>query len=87
MVARNLAFDALLMRVGVEGGSTWRTSAPDRLIEGRYFYSNAGSARTFDIASDGRFLMVKPLATSASYNQLVIVQNWQEELKRRAPNN
>ena len=81
-----VASDALLMRVGVEGGSTWRTSAPDRLIEGRYFYSNAGSARTFDVASDGRFLMVKPLATSASYNQLVIVQNWHEELKRLVPN-
>jgi serine/threonine-protein kinase len=38
---------------------------------------------SYDVARDGRFLMIEPLdATGAS---IVVVQNWFEELKRRVP--
>ena len=39
------------------------------------------------LPATGDFLMVKPLATVAMHNQRVIVQNWQEELKRLVPTN
>ena len=40
--------------------------------------------RQYDVAPDGRFLMLKREATSASPH-LVIVQNWLAELARRIP--
>ena len=41
---------------------------------------------TYDMTSDGqRFLMLKPKEQQAANNQIVIVQNWFEELKRRVP--
>jgi len=40
----------------------------------------------YDVSPDGqRFLMIKPTEQSSSLNQIVIVQNWFEELKRRVP--
>ena len=40
---------------------------------------------TYDVSTDGkRFLMVKQPANQAA-PQIVVVQNWTEELKRLAP--
>jgi hypothetical protein len=38
----------------------------------------------YDVASDGRFLMVKT-ADPAAYNRIHVVVNWFEELKRLVP--
>ena len=42
----------------------------------------------YDVAKDGRFLMVKPAAGSKVLDtnaNLVVVLNWSEELKRLVP--
>jgi len=40
----------------------------------------------YDASPDGqRFLMVKETEATAANNQIVVVQNWVEELKRRVP--
>jgi hypothetical protein len=42
----------------------------------------------FDVAPDGRFLMVKDGSGDAGTrtpNTLIVVQNWTEELKRLVP--
>jgi hypothetical protein len=40
----------------------------------------------YDAAPDGRLLMVKPVADDdGAPRQLVVVQNWFEELRRLAP--
>jgi hypothetical protein len=40
--------------------------------------------RLRDVSRDGkRFLMLKPAAEDASAREIVVVQNWNEELKRR----
>ena len=44
----------------------------------------------FDVASDGRFLMLKAGGGDAdpgTPDSLIVVQNWTEELKRRVPVN
>ena len=78
-----------MMSAPVESGSTFRAGNPTRLFAGRYFLAELQPGRTYDVSPDGqRFLMIKPVvgpdqpAPSAS---LVIVQNWQEELKRLVP--
>ena len=66
-------------------GSAWSASTPQKIVDGPYVTSSSGSGRTYDVSPDGRrFLMVKQPATRASA-QIVIVQNWFEELRRLVP--
>jgi hypothetical protein len=45
-----------------------------------------GSARSWDLGPDGRFLMIKlPSIDNDSSNDIVVVENWFDELKRLAP--
>ncbi len=50
---------------------------PDGIVPG----DNLG--RNFDVSDDGRFLMIK--MSDKSKDQLIVVHNWFEELKRLAP--
>lgn len=45
----------------------------------------AGSARSWDLGPDGRFLMARGPALNQASNEFVIVENWIEELKRLVP--
>jgi Tol biopolymer transport system component len=76
-----------LMAVAVDGGSTWRAGTPTRILEPRYFAGAGGiGGRTYDVSPDGqRFLMIRPASGSAP--NIIVVQNWTEELKRRLPTN
>jgi len=40
--------------------------------------------RTFDLASDGRFVTVEK-SNVKSFSSIVVVRNWGDEFKRRAP--
>jgi hypothetical protein len=84
-----VAPDGTLMRVLVEGGSTFRAGNPTKLFEGRYYMTEGGPGRQCDISSDGqRFLMIKRGGGSnqtAAPPGIVVVQHWFEELKRLVP--
>ena len=82
-----VAPDGALMRVAVAGGQTWTASAPTKVLEGRYVVSSGGNfPRNYDIAPDGqRFLMLKAGADANSAPQIVVVQHFDEELKRLVP--
>jgi hypothetical protein len=77
------------MRVGVERGPTWAAGTPTKLLNEGYFTVPGGNpGRTYDISPDGkRFLIVKAGGGSgqAAVPQIVVVQNWLEELKRLVP--
>jgi eukaryotic-like serine/threonine-protein kinase len=79
--------DGTLLRVQVEArGATWSAGAPMKLLERRYY--TGGIGRTYDVSADGkRFLMIKAPGTDASAAPpaLIVVQHWDEELKRLAP--
>jgi Tol biopolymer transport system component len=80
--------DGALLRVPVEAsGATWNAGTPMKLIEGRY-YTGDNAARAYDVSPDGqRFLMIKAPGSDASTTPpaLIVVQHWDEELKRLAP--
>ena len=84
-----LSLTGALMRVGVAPGPTWEAGAPTKLFEGRYGAAASQTGRTYDVAADGkRLLMIKPIESAdrtAERTSLVVVQNWQEELKRLVP--
>jgi len=77
-----------LLRVPVEAsGATWSAGTPMKLLEGRYV-TGGTLGRTYDVSPDGqRFLMIKAPVTDASAAPpaLIVVQHWDEELKRLVP--
>jgi hypothetical protein len=71
-------------------GTTWNAGTPAKLLEGRYYTAGAGGGigRTYDVSPDGqRFLLIKSLGTDANAASpaIIVVQHWDEELKRLVP--
>jgi Tol biopolymer transport system component len=61
-------------------------AVPMELFAGRYFADPSPYVRSYDVAKDGRFLMIQSeAAASSSSGSIVVVQNWIEELRRRVP--
>jgi hypothetical protein len=79
-----VSVDDLLMGVAVGPGSSWVNSTPARVLQGPYAYTVAvpigfggTNGRPFDIARDGRFLMIKEGGGGeAAPQNLVVVQHW-----------
>jgi hypothetical protein len=61
------------------------TGTPIELFQGRLLVS--ALSRAYDVAADGRRVIMVQLQEQAALpvSQIVIVQNWLEELKRLAP--
>jgi hypothetical protein len=77
-----------MMSVPVKTEGAFSFTAPVELFSGRYFTAPGLGARSYDVARDGRFLMIDPqgdASTSGGASSIVVVQNWTEELKRRVP--
>jgi serine/threonine-protein kinase len=83
-----LGGNSALLRVPVEAsGATWNAGTPMKLLEGRYV-TGGTLGRMYDVSPDGqRFLMIKAPGTDASAAPpaLIVVQHWDEELKRLVP--
>ncbi len=73
----------MAVAVGGDDPSSW--PKPKMLFEGPYLLTIGPTH--FDVARDGRLLMVKPVDADGegAPKQLVLVQNWFEELRRLAP--
>ena len=76
-----------MMAVPVDTEPTFSAGDPEVLFEQQYSYFRQD--RTYDVAPDGRFLMIKEGATtddgSAPTAQITVVLNWFEELQRLVP--
>jgi hypothetical protein len=72
------------MVVQVESGPVWRSSPPAQALPARYYDGTGLMGRTFDISPNGhRFLMITERGRdqTGTSPQIVVVQNWTEELK------
>jgi len=79
----------VMMRVPTTTDPTFAHRAPERLFDASaYFFGSPG--RNFDVAPDGRFLMVKPQPVNGSeapsQSGMVVVLNWLEDVKARMGN-
>ena len=74
-----------MMAVSVVASPTTPFGQPHELFQGQYLgdYSGAAAYPYYDVARDGRFLMVQRPASATK--KVVFVQNWAEELKRLVP--
>jgi hypothetical protein len=81
-----VAPDGSLMAVRVDArGGKWSSGSPAKVVEGPYVTRSLRDKRTYDVATDGKkFLMIKQNANQAA-PQIVVVQNWTEDLKRLVP--
>jgi len=76
-----------MMAVEIAIKPSFSAGTPKRLFEGQYQSLPTVSTPNYDVSSDGqRFLMLKPSEQAQSAMlQINVVENWFEELKRRAP--
>ena len=77
-----------LMSVGVARGTSWASTRPVPVVkEGYLTMPTVDLGRTYDVAADGRFLLVKGRGTdqTAAPAGIIVVQHWGEELKRLVP--
>jgi serine/threonine-protein kinase len=81
-----VAPDGVLMAVRADPhGAKWSSGSPAKVLEAPYVTRSLRDKRTYDVSTDGKkFLMVKQPANYAA-PQIVVVQNWTEELKRVVP--
>jgi serine/threonine-protein kinase len=77
-----------IMRVGVDGGTSWAATTPTTIVKaGIATGLSASPGRVYDVSSDGqRFLVLRPASEpNAPPPQLIVVQHFDEELKRLVP--
>ena len=76
-----------MFAVAVQSGMTPIAGRPRVLFEFPML-PLVGSSRPYDIAPDGNFLIIRgeqPDAVAGAPSQIVLIQNWFEELKRLVP--
>jgi hypothetical protein len=61
-----------------------RSKPPRQLFQGGFVPYVTTTPRTYDVAADGRFVMIEP-ADDARPATLVLVKNFSAELKRLVP--
>ena len=81
--------DRRLTAVSVHADSSLSFGNPEILLEEPFPLFPGALGRTYDVSADGeRFLMIKEGAgEEAPPAELILVQNWLEELKRLVPTN
>jgi serine/threonine-protein kinase len=78
-----VTLDNAFVAVPVEASATtWRAGTPTILFRREYFVRDGSLGRQYDVAPDGRFLMLKRQAGTEPAH-FVIVQNWVAELTRQ----
>jgi hypothetical protein len=75
-----------MFAVSVQSGTTFVAGRPEVLFDFPIFL--IAGTRAYDIAPDGRFLIIRSGQAAAggdTASSIVLVQNWFEELKRLVP--
>ena len=78
-----------ILRVGVGRGASWTPTTPTTVVKEGYTTALVGfSGRTYNLSPDGqRFLVFKSVSEPTALPQLIVVQHFDEELKRLVPAN
>ena len=76
-----------MMAVSIQTTPVFRSSRPRELFEGPYLSGadTAAIATTYDVAADGEHFLMIEGGEEEGGNQLHLVLNWFDELKRLAP--
>ena len=73
-----------VIAVPIETDPNFRQGNPEVMFEGDYYLAAGGP--NYDVSPDGeRFLMIRHVEDASTTPQIIVVQNWFEELKRLVP--
>ena len=72
-----------MMAVSVGTDASPGIQSAQTLFEGEFWEGN--QPQSFDVAEDGRFLMLRMADSAEWQRQINVVLNWFEELKERVP--
>jgi Tol biopolymer transport system component len=77
---------ATLMAVKAEPDGEFARAVP-LFVNASFFLSSSPITASYDVARDGRFLMLQEIAGTdeAAPASIVVVENWSEELRQRLP--
>ena len=73
-----------MMSVAIATTPVLTAASPRMLFEGNYLPSDTGGAG-YDVAQDGRFLMVEPIEPERPATAIDVVINWFDDLRHRVP--
>jgi hypothetical protein len=77
--------DGAVIAVRIQTDPVFRVGNPELIVEGPYLQGILGG-RSYDISlGDEQFLMLGTITDESAAPQIVIVQNWVEELNRLVP--
>jgi hypothetical protein len=76
-----------IVAVPVESGSTFVSGVPHKLFDARDLIIGTTTVRSWDVAPDGRFLMIRDAADNPGHEApaMTVVLNWTKELRAKLP--
>ena len=81
-----LSRDGKLMTVRVQTEPSFAPENPEVVLEGHNFALGSSPGRAYDISPDGkRFLVIQEPVGETARTELILVQNWFQELERLVP--
>ncbi len=73
--------------VAVDASSAFASGEPQLLFTGPYYRAGLFRRHTYDVTSDGqKFVMIRESEMDTAGSEIIVIQNWLEELKRLVPN-
>jgi hypothetical protein len=73
------------MAVKVQTSPTLELGTPEVVVGLDNYILPGTRGIKYEVAPDGRFLLLKDSGTGRSQDRVVLVQNWTEDLKRLVP--
>ena len=74
-----------MMVVTLDTEPTFIPGNPEVLFQAPYLSGSPVRNRPWDVANDGRFLMIKLAESQTNFGQINVVLNWHQELLERVP--
>ena len=77
---------ASVVAVSIDTSSAFSSGDPQELFSGPYYRTAINRGHTYDVTPDGqKFVMIRESESDTSGSEIIVIQNWFEELKRLVP--
>ena len=75
-----------VLAVSIDTTSAFTSGDPKVLFTGPYYRTALNRGHTYDVMPDGqKFVMIRESETDTAASEIIVIQNWSEELERLVP--
>ena len=75
-----------VLAVAIDTSSAFASGDPQELFSGPYYRTATNRGHTYDVTPDGqKFIMIRESETDRGGSEIVVIQNWLNELERLVP--